>query len=231
MTSSRPIARPASRARARSLASRANERTKFHAFVRITTHRVFVVTHRPSSHSHSHSHSHIRIRDGLFPVVSTHLRTIPPHPSRARSPPPVDCADAAGRIPTFSPARARSSSSLASPLPSRSRSPLPSRSRSPPSRRSPHRRSAAAGGPRSAAGDPWSRPNRSSIPSRAGSFDPSSTDPSSSCVARPVPSRRHRHARDRARVSALDDAPLAFVRSVRVDSRGVRYTLKPPRDR
>ena len=32
MTSSRPIARPASRARARSLASRANERTKFHAF-------------------------------------------------------------------------------------------------------------------------------------------------------------------------------------------------------
>ena len=32
MTSSRPIARPASRARVRSLASRANERTKFHAF-------------------------------------------------------------------------------------------------------------------------------------------------------------------------------------------------------
>lgn len=32
MTSSRPIARPASRARVRSLASRADERTKFHAF-------------------------------------------------------------------------------------------------------------------------------------------------------------------------------------------------------
>ena len=223
MTSSRPIARPASRARARSLASRANERTKFHAFESPPIASSSSPVARRRVHIRMHIRIRIRIRDASR---RSSRRTSERSPSTPR-----------GRVP---PRRSITQMRRDVSRRFRRRGRVRRRRSRRPSRRArarPPRRARARARPR-----PGARPTaawrRREV--RAQRREIRGVGPIAHRFLRarvrstlrrpirrrrvsPVASRRHRHARDLARVSALDDAPRAFVRSVRVDSRGVQY--------
>ena len=230
MTSSRPIARPASRARARSLASRADERTKFHAFESPPIASSSVARRR--AHIRAHIHIRIRIRDASRPSSRRTSERSPP-PLEGAFPPAGRLRRCGGTYPdVFAGAGAFVVVARVAPPVALALAPpvalalAPAPALAPPP---------LGGGGRSAlSGGRSVESAQSLIDSFARGFVRPFVDRSVVVVcrpSRPVPSRRHRHARDLARVSALDDAPRAFVRSVRVDSRGGRYTLKPPRDR